>query len=86
MFWLLVVVVVVVVVIVFRMIGVVREIEKAEEHVHADSDKYSILDKCNFSSRTLVAAAAVILTRNTCRASTGEIKTYFAFSAFTLAY
>ena len=86
MFWLLVVVVVVVVVIVFRMIGVIREIEQAEEHVQADSDKYSILDECNRSGRTWVAVAAIILTGNTGRASTGEIKTYFAFSAFTLTY
>jgi len=85
MFWFLLVDVVVIVV-VFRMIGVVREIEKAEEHVQANSDKYSILDECNRSGRTLMAAAAVILTGNTGRASTGEIKTYFAFSAFTLTY
>ena len=75
---------VVVIVVVFRMIGVVREIEKAEEHVQANSDKYSILDECNRSGRTWVAVAAVILTGNTGRASTGEIKTYFAFSTFTL--
>ena len=77
---------VVVIVVVFRMIGVVREIEKAEEHVQANSDKYSILDECNRSGRTRMAVAAVIPTRNTGRASTGEIKTYFAFSAFTLTY
>ena len=65
-----------IVVIVFRMMGVaVREIEKAEEHVQANSDQQSILDECNFSSRTWAAAAAVIHTRNTCCASTGEIKT-----------
>ena len=84
MFWLLVVVVVFD--IVFRMMSLICEIEKAEEHVQANSDKYSILDECNRSGRTWVAVAAIILTGNTGRASTGEIKTYFAFSAFTLTY
>ena len=61
MFWLLVVGVVVVV---FRMMGVGREIEKAEEHVQTKSDNHSILNKCSGSTRTRLAAAAVVLTRN----------------------
>ena len=81
----LLVVVVVVVLVVFGMISVVREIEEAEQHVQADSTDDSILDKYYVSRRTLAAAAAVVCTGDASGAPTVGIKTYFAFSAFTLA-
>ena len=85
MVWFTVVVVVVVVVVVFRVMVVICEIEKAEQHVQTNSDQHSIQDECYRSGRTQAAVAAVVHTGNARGASTVEIITYFAVSAFTLA-